>query len=291
MTLRIVQKTFKSLFQNQSLKLKVSNEVISDLTRFDTNDGSIEITVSGGVVAVNSNYVFSWTGPNNFTSTNQNLSNLKPGKYVLVVTDDNNCSLSKEYTIESPSDFSFNSVETTIPKCFNGKDGTISIAFQGGYGTPHTVNWFQKSKSGDFVAISAESDISTTLTTVSGTYKVEVIDKENIKYQYDSEIIVGSVSELLVEPAFNIIPETCPGDKDGSFNIKITGGTGPYTYYLNDEIIETNRGNPIDNKDEFKVDNLIKKDYVFYAIDANGCVTNPINILLTEMIPFRLQTM
>ena len=114
-------------------------------------------------------------------SSNQNLSNLKPGKYVLEVKDDNNCSLSKEYTIESPSDFSFNSVETTIPKCFNGKDGTISIAFQGGYGTPHTVNWFQKSKSGDFVAISAESDTSTTLTTVSGTYKVEVIDKENIK--------------------------------------------------------------------------------------------------------------
>ena len=281
-------KNFQVSISEPEFEIKVSNEVITDLTRFDTNDGSIEITVSGGVVADNSSYVFSWTGPNNFTSTNQNLSNLKPGKYVLEVKDDNNCSLSKEYTIESPSDFSFNSVETTIPKCFNGKDGTISIAFQGGYGTPHTVNWFQKSKSGDFVAISAESDISTTLTTVSGTYKVEVIDKENIKYLYGSEIIVGSVSELLVEPAFNIIPETCPGDKDGSFNIKIAGGTGPYTYYLNDEIIETNRGNSVDNKDEFKVDNLIKKDYVFYAIDANGCVTNPINVFIDGNDPIQV---
>jgi len=281
-------KSFQVSISEPEFEIKVSNEVVTDLTKFDSNDGSIEFNVTGGVVADNSSYVFSWTGPDDFTSVNQNLSNLKPGTYVVIIKDDNDCSISKEYVIETPSDFSFSSVETTIPKCFNGKDGTISIAFQGGYGSPHVVNWFQKNKSGDFVAISADSDTSKTLTTVSGVYKVEVIDKENIKYQYGSEIIVDSVLELLVEPAFNIIPETCPGDKDGSFNIKIAGGTGPYTYYLNDEIIATERGNAVDNKDEFKIDNLIKKDYVFYAIDANGCVTNPINIFIDGNDPIQV---
>ena len=273
-------KNFQVSISEPEFEIKISNEVITHLTKFDSNDGSIQISIEGGTVAQNSSYSFNWTGPNDFSSTNQNLSNLAPGKYILITKDDNECALIKEYIIKTPTDFSFTSIETTMPKCYNGKDGTISIAFEGGYGEPYIVNWFQKNSSENFVAISADSDISKTLTTVSGTYKVEVIDKENIKYQYGSEIIVGTVSELLIDVPFNIIPETCPGDKDGSFNIKIGGGTGPYSYYLNDELVETNRGNSVDNKDEFKVDNLIKKDYVFYAIDANGCMSNPINIFI-----------
>ena len=281
-------KNFQVSISEPEFNIIVSNELIKHLTKFDSNDGSINLSVSGGTIAQDSNYNFKWTGPNDFTSANQNLINLAPGKYTLIIEDDNSCALVKEYIIKTPTDFSFSSVETTIPKCYNGKDGTISIAFEGGYGEPYIINWFQKNSEGNFVAINANLDSSTTLTTVSGTYKVEVIDKENIKYQYSSEIIVGSVGEFKIDPAFNIIPETCPADKDGSFNIKIEGGTGPYSYYLNDELIETNRGNSVDNKDEFKVDELVKKDYVFYAIDANGCMSNPINIFIDGNDPIQV---
>ena len=177
-------KNFQVSISEPEFSIKISNEIITHLTKFDTNDGSIQISVEGGTVAQNSSYSFNWTGPNDFTSTNQNLSNLNPGKYILTIKDDNDCILTKEYIIKTPTNFSFNSVKTTIPKCLNGKDGTISIAFEGGYGEPYIVNWFQKNSLGNFVAISADSDISKTLTTVSGTYKVEVIDKDNIKYQY-----------------------------------------------------------------------------------------------------------
>jgi hypothetical protein len=38
-------------------------------------------------------YLFSWTGPNGFTSTSANITNLKPGAYTLQVQDDGKCPL------------------------------------------------------------------------------------------------------------------------------------------------------------------------------------------------------
>ena len=258
--------------------INIFSEKITNISKYNTNDGSIEIIVEGGLLAQDSNYSFNWTGPNDYSSTNQNLTDLAAGKYILVITDDNSCSLTKEFNIKTPTDFSFTSISTTMPKCYGGNDGTISVSFEGGYGEPYTVNWFQKNASGDFVAVSAISDTSTSIITKSGVYKVEVIDNENIKYMYGTEIIVDSVSEFIIDSPFNVIPETCPGDKDGSFNIKVAGGTGPYSYYLNDNQIATGRGNAVDNNDEFKVEKLEKKGYSFYAIDSNGCVSNPVII-------------
>jgi hypothetical protein len=38
-------------------------------------------------------HLFSWTGPNGFTSTSANITNLKPGAYTLQVQDDGKCPL------------------------------------------------------------------------------------------------------------------------------------------------------------------------------------------------------
>ena len=281
-------KNFQVSISEPEFSINISSEKINNVSKYDAKDGSIEITVAGGSVDTNSDYQYNWSGPNDFSSTNKDISNLSPGKYIVEIKDDNDCSLIKEFNIKTPTDFSYISVTTTKPKCYGGKDGTITIDFEGGYGEPYTVNWFQKNSSGEFVAVSAESDTSKILNTASGTYKVEVIDKENVKYVYGSEIVVDSVSELIIDLPFNIIPETCPGDKDGSFNIKIAGGTGPYSYYLNDNLIATNRGNPVDNNDEFKVENLEKKGYSFYAIDANGCISNPVIVGILGNDPIQM---
>ena len=281
-------KNFQVSISEPEFLINITNEKLTNVSKYDAKDGSIEFTVSGGTIVANSNYTYNWSGPNNFSSTNKNISNLSPGKYTVIIKDDNDCSLTKEFDIKTPTDFSFTSITTTKPKCFGGKDGTITIDFQGGYGEPYTVNWFQKNDLGEYIAVSAESDASKILNTSSGTYKVEVVDKENVKYVYGSDIIVDSVSELIIDTPFNIVPETCPGDKDGSFNIKIAGGTGPYSYYLNDQLIATNRGNSVDNNDEFKVDNLIKKGYSFYAIDANGCTSNPVIVGILGNDPIQM---
>lgn len=50
-------------------------------------DGSIQSTVTGGLPP----YIFVWTGPNGFLSSDQNLSGLAPGNYSVTVTDQSGC--------------------------------------------------------------------------------------------------------------------------------------------------------------------------------------------------------
>jgi hypothetical protein len=49
---------------------------------FQGDTGSISITTSGGTAP----YRYSWTGPNGFTSTSRNLSNLAAGTYTFTIT-------------------------------------------------------------------------------------------------------------------------------------------------------------------------------------------------------------
>ncbi len=55
-------------------------------------NGAIVVNVGGGL----GSYMYSWTGPDNFTSTEENLVNLSAGDYVLVVTDLNGCEVTSE---------------------------------------------------------------------------------------------------------------------------------------------------------------------------------------------------
>ncbi|WP_286761218.1 LamG-like jellyroll fold domain-containing protein [Salegentibacter sp. UBA1130] len=62
----------------------------------DAQDGALNIDVSGGV----SPYSYSWSGPNNFSSTNQRISGLAPGNYTVTVTDSNEDTANASFTVE-----------------------------------------------------------------------------------------------------------------------------------------------------------------------------------------------
>ena len=57
------------------------------LTCNDDSTGSIDITVSGGTT----NYNYSWSGPNGFTSTNEDISMFVAGSYQITGSDNNGC--------------------------------------------------------------------------------------------------------------------------------------------------------------------------------------------------------
>ncbi|SFS82416.1 SprB repeat-containing protein, partial [Zhouia amylolytica] len=58
-------------------------------------DGSISITASGG----DETYSYNWTGPNGFTSSDEDLIDLEAGTYDLVVTDSRGCEYTNSYEI------------------------------------------------------------------------------------------------------------------------------------------------------------------------------------------------
>ncbi len=61
--------------------------------------GSINLTVSGGTGP----YTFAWTGPDGFTSNNEDITDLSGGAYTVVVTDANGCQVSQVIIIEAES--------------------------------------------------------------------------------------------------------------------------------------------------------------------------------------------
>jgi hypothetical protein len=66
--------------------IKIENLVKTDIT-ITNPKGSVNVGISGGVPP----YSYKWSGPNGFTSTQQNLIGLEKGCYTLSVTDANDC--------------------------------------------------------------------------------------------------------------------------------------------------------------------------------------------------------
>jgi large repetitive protein len=79
----------------------VPGEIVITLQQFPTtcaaNNGTITVAVTGGTPG----YTFAWTGPDGFTSDEENLTNLAAGEYTLTITDINGCTETASVTVES----------------------------------------------------------------------------------------------------------------------------------------------------------------------------------------------
>ncbi len=72
--------------------------LVTDTVTCALNDGAANLTVTGGTQAYN----YSWTGPNSFTSTNEDLAGLNAGSYVVTVEDANGCAATESFTLLMP---------------------------------------------------------------------------------------------------------------------------------------------------------------------------------------------
>mgnify|MGYP003324064710 CR=1 FL=1 len=88
------QKTIENIVLEQPEILEISSETVTDITCNGSDDGSIDIAVSGGT----GNYTYSWSN----NATTQDITDLSPGTYTVNITDQNGCLVSKEYTILEP---------------------------------------------------------------------------------------------------------------------------------------------------------------------------------------------
>jgi hypothetical protein len=68
---------------------------VTDVTTFGGNDGSVNLTVSGGTA----NYTYNWSNGAN----TQDLNNVPAGEYTVTISDANNCSFIQTETVDQPS--------------------------------------------------------------------------------------------------------------------------------------------------------------------------------------------
>ncbi len=108
---------------------------VTNVLCYGGNNGAIDITESGGV----SPFTYTWTGPNGFSSTQEDLTNIYAGDYHLTLTDVNGCTANLDATVTQPDSLSMNYTKVD-ELCPGYSDGSIDITTSGGT-QPYTYSW------------------------------------------------------------------------------------------------------------------------------------------------------
>ena len=181
--------------------------ISSDITCYGDNDGSIDLTINGGYPPYN----ISWSGPNSFSSNNEDINQLPGGIYSVLIADSNNCSVFYNILVQEPNPIVLNASIADL-SCISVHDGFIDVTVTGG--TPfYTYIW----NTGNVIPyISALS---------AGSYILTVSDNNNC-IQTDT----FEVSATTFYTNATSITTKCNGGTDGAIDLEITGGNYPYTY-------------------------------------------------------------
>ncbi|NSW45043.1 MAG: gliding motility-associated C-terminal domain-containing protein [Bacteroidales bacterium] len=194
---------------------------------FGDHIGSIDVTVSGDGTAP---YTYAWSGPNGFTSSDEDISNLYAGWYKVTVTDANNAQkVDSTYISEGTAmALVFNTQSTS---CYGVNDGSINLTVTGG-ASPYTYNWSTGSTQEDINGLAP------------GWYYVTVTDANNCTKNDSTKVLSAQpiiISEL-------ITPPSCTPGNDGSIDLSINGGTPNYSFIWSngqttEDIINISAGN------------------------------------------------
>ncbi len=232
----------------------ITNSVVTNITCFGLNNGSIALTASG-----NQPLTYVWSNGSNTSS----ISNLAPGSYTVTITSANGCSIQNSYTITQPLIIGSTAIATSNfngfnISCFEGTNGSATVTPSGGT-APYTYLWSTGAASQSITGITA------------GSYSVTVRDVNNCTST--GTVVLSQPTALSINPTFtsNV---SCFGEGNGSINLTANGGVTPYSYAWN---------NGANQEDLF---NLTSGNYTVTITDANGCsnigsyaITQPTNEL------------
>ncbi len=205
---------------------------VTNISCGNSADGSITSTVTGGEPP----YDYLWSNG----ATTPDITNISPGTYTLIVTDDTGHSISLSADVQAPSDIIPQAIVTKA-NC-SDNDGAIDLTVSGGSGF-YTYEWSNGSTEEDLVNIA------------SGVYTVIVTDDAGCKRQ--SSYYVPEDSPVTVISSSNSLK--CYETNTGTISLEVDGGTAPYSY-------EWSTGDTI--KD---ISGLEAGQYSVTVTDAEGC--------------------
>lgn len=204
------------------------------LTCFETGDGTATAVVNGGTAP----FTYSWS---NGGST-QTISGLAAGPYTVTVTDAVNCIQVVSGNVSQPALLEAVTAVDNVT-CFGASNGIIELTVTGGT-TPYSFAWDNGSTNEDLTGLGP------------GSYNVSITDAHGC---------TTSASATILEPdtmnasSLNV-DVTCNGGSDGSIDLTVTGGLGPY-------LVSWDNGmNTAD------INGLSAGTYVATIVDQNGCV-------------------
>lgn len=240
--------------------LNIQTEIVTQVTCNDGNDGSIQITVSGGTPG----YSYKWSQGGVIFATTQNVFGLDAGTYTVEITDQEMTTITKTYVITEPTAVTITNV--TIEDESDICDGTINITPGGGMG-PYTYQWSIPQTSQDLVNL------------CEGSYNVTVTDSKGCTFVSPEYIIEPSAPQV---GSVDVTDASCFGENDGKVCVNIVGGNAPYKVTLN--------GGPetISNATTVCFGGLTLGSYVLQVTDAQGLVVTSIPYMVDEPDPISI---
>ena len=195
----------------------INTTISLDPTCYGNNDGSIEITASGGTGTL----VYSIDGGANFQSSGA-FNSLGGGSYTIMVQDDNGCQTFSTVVLIVPSEIiaSISIIEATC----GSSNGSATVSASGGTGNL-SYQWND-----------TNNQTTTTASNLyAGIYQLTITDDNGcillgsaiISNQGDPSIIVSSTAT------------SCFGSADGTASAVAIGGISPYNYIWDDPSNQT----------------------------------------------------
>ena len=227
------------------------------------NEGSIDITISGGSV---DNYIYEWSTDDGsgINIENQYQTGLTAGHYNVIVTDLNGCVLSREFVLTEPDSLLINIVGKDITcASANFDDGAADLTVNGGTGQgTYIFNWSNGAVTEDITSLTA------------GTYRITVTDANNCIRQDSIDIHLPPPLLISINTSeYNGYNISCAGGTNGWIDIVMDSGTSPYQFSW------TGPGTFTSSQQD--IQNLKAGAYSMHIVDSNSCIGDTI-VLLTE---------
>jgi len=219
-------------------------------------DGTIALDVTGGVEP----FSFTWSGPSNYSSGNEDIVDLCAGTYTVEIIDGAGCMITRTFTLIEPTQVVIEVVGTVDLLCTGVETGQASVNSNGGC-APYVYSWSHDA--------SVTGPVATNLG--SGEYSVSVTDQNGCTSGGSVTIFINDPIDplLVVVDDVSFYPggfnTSCPASTDGFVNITITGGSPDYSVEWR---------SVSDNTLFLAAEDLADApcgDYELTVTDANGC--------------------
>ncbi len=218
------------------------------------SDGSIDILVEGGIAPLQ----VEWSNGDMGVMIND----LEDGEYEATITDAFNCSLvTDRIQLNGPQILTVGVVLLQDNDCHDDNSGFIQLGVAGGT-QPYNIQW-SHGPTGSVVSSLESGLYSATISDANGCENI--IQNLEISEPDSLEISVTTLEQI-----------TCPGGDDSFVDIKVEGGTSPYSYFWSNGAI---------SEDQFGIEAGL---YQLTVSDFNSCSAIIDNILINEPDPIQI---
>lgn len=298
---------------DESLEAYVG-DVSCPLDKGESGNGYVQTFLLGS----GSNFSAEWSGPDEFSSSENWIYNLGPGTYEVVVESACGTVFEDSYTISQPAGWNVN-FDVVQPSCPNSENGELEVIVSGAT-APYDFNWIGPD---GFTAVGPLLD-----GLMAGDYSMFLTDERNC--EYNQTISLTPAGDF----SFDLGPDTllCLGEsylltapvglsylwQDGSenqfYNIETADwGTGQHVVILTAEtadgctytdpfIFTVEICDNIDEKEnieillfpnpsngQFTLDNSLGRFASYYVTDMSGKIVASLNKLNTELSVIQLE--